>query len=142
MAKLTREQVDKWNEGNKNGFQFDITYFLYHSEKTLSKHIEIDDTHVLQCQIMFRDEMTQVTNSYGCKYPVHTGKVIPVIHFAYSVKSGGMLVSHGLGYWHTLGEAIYKKNYKALQGFTEAWTDALCIATYEELARTKVNQYA
>ena len=142
MAKLTREQVNKWNEGNAQGWQFDITYYLYHSEKTLSKHIEIDDTHVLQCQIMFRSEYKTNKNSYGCTWNTETGRQIPTIHFAYSVKSGGMLVSHGLGYWHTLGEAIDKKNYKALQGFTEAWTDALCIATYEELARTKVNQYA
>lgn len=142
MAKLTREQVNKWNEGNQNGFQFDISYYLYHSEKTISKHIEIDETHVLQCQIMFHDEMTQVTNAYGCKYPVHTGKVIPVIHFAYSVKSGGMLVSHGLGYWHNLGEAINKKNYKVLQGFTEAWTDERCKQQFDDLALTKVNLFA
>ena len=142
MAKLTIEQVGKWNEGNKNDFQFDITYYLYHSEKTLSKHIEIDDTHILQCQIMFQSEYKTNKNEYGCTWNTETGRQIPTIHFAYSVKSGGMLVSHGLGYLHNLGEAIDKKNYKALQGFTEAWTDSICIATYEELARTKVNQYA
>ena len=142
MAKLTREQVARWNEGNKNDFQFDITYFLYHSEKTLSKHIEIDETHVLQCQIMFRSEYKTNKNEYGCTWNTETGRQIPTIHFAYSFKSGDMLVSHGLGYWHNLGEAIDKKNYKALQGFTAAWTDERCKQQFDDLALTQVNQFA
>lgn len=35
MAKLTREQYNKWNSQAKNGFQLDLQYFLTWNEKTL-----------------------------------------------------------------------------------------------------------
>jgi hypothetical protein len=37
MAKLTKEQYNKWNAQAKNGFQFDFRYFILHNEKTFCK---------------------------------------------------------------------------------------------------------
>ena len=114
MAKLTRDQVIKWNDGNKNEFRFDITYFLTHSEKTSIKHIEIDDNHVITVHLIYTDEMETKRNEYGCTWRVETGRQIPAAHFALALKERGYLISRGLGYWHTLGEARSDKNYQAL----------------------------
>ena len=43
MAKITREQYNKWNEQAKNGFQFDFQYYVVWSEKTLTKKVKMDN---------------------------------------------------------------------------------------------------
>lgn len=53
MAKMTKEQLQKINNSCKNEWTFDLQYFLMHSEKTLIKHITIDDENYLQFKIDF-----------------------------------------------------------------------------------------
>lgn len=142
MAQLTRDQVKAWNTANKNGFEFDITYFLYHSEKTISKNIETDPDHVITVHLMYRSQMETKTNSYGCKWTQETGKLIPVAHFAKALRQRDCLVSHGLGYWHDMGDPVDKKSYAALQKLTEQLDDETCLSIFGTLAKTKVNQYA
>ena len=137
MAKLTREQVNKWNDGNKNGFQFSISYYIFHGEKTPTKDIKIDEDHILTVHLMYREDWN--TN---VKYADRVVLQIPTAHFAVSLNKGGMMVSHGLGYWHTLGEARNNKSYAVLQKLTETLDDSTCLAIFDELKKTQVNQYA
>lgn len=51
MGKLTREQINTINNNCKNGWELDLRYFLYHSEKTLKKVIELDLEHYLEFKI-------------------------------------------------------------------------------------------
>ena len=51
MGKITREQLQKINNNCKNEWTFDLQYFLMHNEKTLIKHITIDDENYLQFKI-------------------------------------------------------------------------------------------
>ena len=53
MAKMTKEQLQKINNSCKNGWGLDIQYFMFHNEKTLIKHITIDDENYLQFKIDF-----------------------------------------------------------------------------------------
>lgn len=53
MAKLTKEQIQKINNSCKNGWGLDIQYFMLHNEKTLIKHITINDENYLQFKIDF-----------------------------------------------------------------------------------------
>lgn len=53
MGKITREQLQKINNSCKNGWELDLRYFLYHNEKTLIKHILIDDEHYLEFKLNF-----------------------------------------------------------------------------------------
>lgn len=53
MAKMTKEQLQKINNSCKNEWTFDLQYFLMHNEKTLIKHITIDDENYLQFKIDF-----------------------------------------------------------------------------------------
>lgn len=79
MAKLTREQLIKWNDKAQNGFTFDIQYFLIWNEKTLIKDIEQEDGTIIRFKLWYRSEYETKTNSYGCKWNERTGKHIPVM---------------------------------------------------------------
>jgi hypothetical protein len=142
MAKLTREQANTWNKGNANGFSFDPYYYLTHGEKTSKKTIDLGNNHLLVVCLMYRDEYETKSNEYGCKWSVTTGKQIPTAHFADYLDEGAVMVSHGLGYWHTLGAAVDKKNYSALKELSGQLDDETCLAIYATLKDTKVNQYA
>lgn len=137
MARLTVEQVKAWNTDNKNGFTFGISYFMFHSEKTVEKNIPIDETHVLTVHLMYREDYR--TNTDYCD---RTVLQIPTAHFSFSLIEGKMLISHGLGYWHDIGEARENKSYKVLQSLTAGLPDDNCLAIYKELTHTQVNQYA
>lgn len=142
MPTLTRDQVKSWNTANKNGFSFDVQYYLFHSEKTVQKKIDIGNKHFLVVKLTYRGDFKRVENDCGQGYNVPTFRHIPCVHFADYLDEGEVMVSHGLGYWHNLGEAVDKKSYSALQKLTADWTDEKCLETYAELTRTKVNQYA
>lgn len=51
MAKLTREQIETINSKCKNGWKLDIQYFIFHSERTLKKIIELDTEHYLEFRL-------------------------------------------------------------------------------------------
>lgn len=53
MAKMTKEQLQRINNNCKNEWTFDLQYFLMHNNKTLIKHITIDDENYLQFKIDF-----------------------------------------------------------------------------------------
>lgn len=53
MAKITKEQMQKINSKCMNDWRLDVQYFLFHSEKTLIKHIKIDDEHYLEFRLSF-----------------------------------------------------------------------------------------
>ena len=40
MARITREQLNRWNGQAKNGFHLDMEYFLNWGEKTLIKDVK------------------------------------------------------------------------------------------------------
>lgn len=56
MGKITKEQLHKINNSCKNEWSFDLQYFLMHNEKTLIKHITIDDENYLQFKIDYNYE--------------------------------------------------------------------------------------
>lgn len=79
MAKLTKEQYNKWNAQAKNGFQFDFRYFITHNEKTLIKNIPQDDGCIIQFRLWYFPEYETKTNDYGCSWNVKTGRQIPMM---------------------------------------------------------------
>ena len=56
MGKISKEQLHKINNSCKNEWTFDLQYFLMHNEKTLIKHITIDDENYLQFKIDYNYE--------------------------------------------------------------------------------------
>lgn len=53
MATITKEQVQKINNSCSNDWKLDIEYYLYHSEKQLVKHIDLDNEHYLKFSLHY-----------------------------------------------------------------------------------------
>ena len=139
MANLTREQYEKMNKDNKNGFNIDMMALWARNVKNSVKDIDIGNNQLLRVTLLYRDEYIKTDGGYN----MPTFKKIPCAHMSvYRDKNNGMMVSHGLGYWHNLGKAEERQAYKLLQKFTEELTDAKCLEIFEVLKATQVNQYA
>lgn len=53
MSKITREQLQKINNSCQNGWRLDVQYFLFHNEKRLYKHIELDNENYLEFALLY-----------------------------------------------------------------------------------------
>lgn len=107
MAKLTREQYKKWNAQAKNGFQFDLQYFLTWNEKTLIKNIPQEDGSIIQFKLWYMPEYETVTNEHGCTWNQRTGRQIPMMKIEKLVpgKTEGIYIVHTLRDNKQMGEA-------------------------------------
>lgn len=116
MAKLTREQLNKWNAQAKGGFVFDYRYYLIWGEKELIKQIDLDDTRVLQVKICYYPEYETRANDYGCKWNVRTGREVPNVHYQvyHREDNSGFLKGYGMGTYEPIGEPQDKKKYNVL----------------------------
>ena len=66
MAKITREQIKKINSKCQNGWELDVQYFIFHSEKTLKKIIEQDTEHYLEFRLdyNYNNQITLFINKF------------------------------------------------------------------------------
>lgn len=134
-VKTMAKRVDS---GCSNGFGLDIWHFLCHKEKKLTKSISLDDGKVLQVSIDWYPYYEVMENSYGQKFNVCSGLVIPKLHFSVWEESGSFMSSHGLGWCYTISnEPVKRKTVKALQDFTKAYTTEKCMEIWETLKDTK-----
>ena len=53
---MTKKQVEELNNRCKNGWKFDITYFIYHQEKTFIKRIKQQNEGYLEFRIYYNSE--------------------------------------------------------------------------------------
>ncbi len=108
MAKITREQINTINEKCKNDWELDLRYFLYHNEKTLIKHISIDDEHYLEFKLNF---------NYKNQITLRISKF-------YHKTGDGFATSSGLGKSRILEETpAPRKSINKLIEFTKILTD-------------------
>lgn len=66
MAKILTKQIQQINGACSNGWRLDTQYFLYHGEKRLIQHIELDTENYLQFALSYNGE-NQIT-LYISKY--------------------------------------------------------------------------
>ena len=108
MAKLTKEQIQKINNSCKNGWGLDIQYFMFHNEKTLIKHITIDDENYLQFKI---------------DYDYENKIILRISKFHHKIDDT-FATSSGLGKKKILEETpVPRKNINKLVEQTEKLTD-------------------
>lgn len=69
MARITREQIQKINNKCSNDWRLDVEYYLFHNEKTLIKHITLDDEHYLEFRLGFnwKNQVTLHISKYHHK---------------------------------------------------------------------------
>lgn len=116
MAKLMKKDVERYNEGCKNGFKFDIQYYLYHNEKTIVKDIKLDEEHFVRAHITFYNKYENY-RQVGYYINVNISKW-------YHKKDDNFASSSGLGVNIKINDNIYqKKSFKEIQKASENLTD-------------------
>ena len=125
MASITREKVQKINEGAKNNFKLDIQYYLIWKEYKLEKLqlIEGTENKYNNFRLGYREHKEIKTNEWGCSYPVYTGTYDIVLNYNTSLHENGMLITDGLGKNVIIETGLTRKSVKDLQKATEKLTD-------------------
>ena len=125
MASITREKVQKINEGAKNNFKLDIQYYLIWKEYTLEKLqlIEGTENKYNNFRLGYREHKEIKTNEWGCSYPVYTGTYDIVLNYNTSLYENKMLITNGLGKNVIIETGLTRKSVKDLQKATEKLTD-------------------
>ena len=114
MPTITKEQVAKMNSGLRNGFVFDVRYYLTHSgEKTAVLRVPIDAQRFLEAHLWFEDESR-------AKSTVVTAKI--VLHISLYRKTGTDATSAGLGLFSTISSGHKRKMFSKLQEASERIT--------------------
>lgn len=108
MGTITREQIQKINGKCKNNWRLDVQYYIFHSEKTLIKHIQLDEEHYIEFKLLYNWK-NQITLSFN-KFHHKEGD-----YFA---------TSNGLGKNRILDTTEFsRKNINNLIELTEKLTD-------------------
>jgi len=120
MAKITREQFNKWNAQAKNGFQFDLKCFAVWNEKTLTKKIKMENGDIIEFKIEYNKEFETKTNEWGCKWNVETGRYIPMLYITHwKPSTSGCYHSSGREKSEVLGSPENSKKYNVLCKLSE-----------------------
>lgn len=56
MATMTKKQIEEINNKCKNGWKFDVVYFVYHEEKTFIKKIKQNDEYYLEFRLYYNSQ--------------------------------------------------------------------------------------
>lgn len=129
MASITRAQLNKYNEACKNGFMFDLQYFLTHGEKQVIRIVKQADGSQLHAVIWFMNEYEQRKNAYGQTFNVPTGRYQPEVNISRWTEDGAFLRSSGMGKSVVLndlelGKPCARRTFSTLQKLTAAINDA------------------
>lgn len=108
MGAMTKEQIDNINNQCMNGWELDFNYYLFHNEKTLVKHIQLDNEHYLEFKLGY-NSLNQIR--------LHISK--------YYHKQGESYAStNGMGKSKLLTETkVKRKNVNSLIEFTKTLND-------------------
>lgn len=122
MAKITKQQIENINKKCTNDWRLDVEYYLFHNEKTLIKHIKLDNEHYLEFALRY---------NYKNQISLHISK--------FHHKEGDYFASsQGLGKSKILDETqVTRKNVNNLIEFTNKLTDYECMRINAETQVTK-----
>lgn len=125
MAKITIEQVKKFNAACKNGFVLDLEHLEIWGKKRCRKNFKIDDSGVLYAFTLEFYEESKNFAKVGV-YPVLViEKLTPI----------GTTGAHGVRYLkeERLGETVKRKSVKVLQDLTANYTEEKAVSMIREL---------
>lgn len=108
MESMSKKQIQEINNKCSNKWSFDISYFVYHSEKTLIKKLKVDDTGYLEFRIYYNNQ-NQIT--------------LHICNYKYD-RDGQTATTEGLGKITTLDLKKHKRRiFNNLIAFTDKLTD-------------------
>lgn len=133
MASITRKQVESYNAACKNGFVFDLHFFLTHGEKSLVRVVKLADGSELHAQLWYTEEYEPRKNAWGQSFKVPTGRHIPQVNISRYYRNEGspFLTSHGMGKFIEVGQPSARRMFSALQKLTADLDDAWIMQRYE-----------
>lgn len=111
--KITREQVNKYNEKCKNGFEFDVFHYACNGEKQFQKFIELSNNNIIKATIEYYNN-------------------VPTLHIHEGYSDGRYASFSGLGQWFKLGEYQKTKRVNVLIALTEKITDAFILSKVDD----------
>ena len=122
MAKITKQQIENINKKCMNDWRLDVEYYLFHNEKTLIKHIKLDNEHYLEFALRY---------NYKNQISLHISK--------FHHRQGDYFASsEGLGKSKIVDEThATRKNINTLIEFTNRLTDDECMRINAETQVTK-----
>lgn len=108
VAKITSEQIQKINNMCSNEWVLDTEYYVYHNEKTLIKHIRMNETNYLEFRLSY---------NYKNQISIHISNF-------YHKPEDTFASSSGMGKRKILDETQYKrKNINNLIELTKELND-------------------
>lgn len=108
MSKITQEQISSINNQCMNNWELDVQYFLFHGEKTLIKHIELDNENYLEFTLRY---------NYQNQVSLHISKF-------YHKKNENFASTSGMGKSKILDTIpVKRKSINKLIDFTKTLTD-------------------
>lgn len=115
MAKLTRDQLEKFNGKCKNGFSLDLFFFCTWGEKRCKKIVKIgDDSIIYDVIVEFYDKYENFKKA-GSVPTLIINKCVPT-------GTEGVYSVHEI-HREEVGEMVTRKTVKILQEITEGYTD-------------------
>ena len=129
MAKISREQAEKWSKPCKNGYAFDVYSYLMNGTKGLCKSVYLNEekTEKLQAEIYHADRWDK-------NWKKHSVICVNVNRFRLNEEKtfwcGG-----GLGKTTEYPNDKPKKMLADLYKFTEEWTDDKVKAVWDEATK-------
>ena len=106
MAKITQKQIEEINNKCKNNWKLDISFYLFHNEKTLIKEIKLDEEHYLRFSLNYnyKNQIILHINKYEHEKGQHyacangLGKLIIVDETKYPRKNINNLIKISLNF--------------------------------------------
>lgn len=99
MPGITKEQIKKHNEKLSNGWRFDPYFYVTWGEKIARRIITKDEKHYLQFTLRYFPLNKEVTNDFGQKFSVPSGKyILTLVCCEYTqINPKDLFVSSGTG---------------------------------------------
>lgn len=112
MSNITKEQINNINKKCMNDWKLDVEYYLFHNQKTLTKHIKLDDRYYLEFTLRY---------NYRNQVSLHISKF-------YHKVGDYFASSEGLGKSKILDETqATRKSVNNLIEFTKILNDEECM---------------
>lgn len=120
---MANEAIKKINDKCANNWKFDEYYYFIHKEKTLTKKVDIDESHYLKCQLYFSEKHKNF-RKVGLEITLHIG------YFTYT--GGDFASSSGLGLFRNIAYDKPRRSLADLEKLTSVIDDSYIMEIYNE----------
>lgn len=123
MAKVTREQLTRWNAKLNNGFELDLHQLLVWNEKSAQRLIDLSDGKKLSAKISWYEVMDKPDAPFWQQKAIGVRPCLDLSIWT-PTSTPEMWGSRGIGAKVELTDKVYaKRSWNELAKFTAEWND-------------------